>query len=103
MGRCNRLVSSEEPAAKQPVSKLWYLCVVALVLAFDQITKYWVWLRLRDGSEIDIISGFFKFSYTENQGIAFGMLNRGNVKWLLVAVSVAAISIVIYYLLRTSA
>src|SRR4030095_8452311 len=68
-----------------------------------QFTKYWVSVKLSDGDEVDIIKGFFKLSYTENPGIAFGMLNNGNMKWLLVSVSVAAIAVVIYYLLRTSA
>jgi signal peptidase II len=60
-------------------------------------------VKLREGDEIDIIRGFFKLSYTENPGIAFGMLNNGNVKWLLVSVSIAAVMVVVYYMARTSA
>jgi signal peptidase II len=70
-------------------------------MLFDQLTKYWVSVKLREGDEIDIIRGFFKLSYTENPGIAFGMLNNGNVKWLLVSISVAAILVVVYYMRRT--
>ena len=40
-------------------------------------------------------------TYTENPGIAFGMLNNGNMKWLLVAISIAAIMVVVYYIRRT--
>jgi len=97
------LMSSEVIAAKAPILKFWYLIIATLVMLFDQITKYWVAVKLSDGDEIDIIPGFFKFSYTENPGIAFGMLNNGNVKWLLVAISVAAIMVVIYYMRRTPA
>jgi signal peptidase II len=97
------LMSSEVIAAKAPTLKFWYLIIATLVMLFDQITKYWVAVKLSDGDEIDIIPGFFKFSYTENPGIAFGMLNNGNVKWLLVAISVAAIMVVIYYMRRTPA
>ena len=96
-------MSSEVIVAKAPTLKIWYLIVATLVMLFDQITKYWVAVKLSDGDEIDIIPGFFKFSYTENPGIAFGMLNNGNVKWLLVAISVAAIMVVIYYMRRTPA
>jgi signal peptidase II len=96
-------MSSDPHMTKSNAGKLWYLCIALMVLAFDQITKYWVWIRLRDGDEIDVINGFFKFSYTENQGIAFGILNNGHVKWLLVAISVVAISIVVYYIVKTSA
>jgi signal peptidase II len=94
-------MSSEVLATKPPTVKMWYLLIATLVMLFDQITKYWVAVKLSDGDEIDVIQGFFKFSYTENPGIAFGMLNNGNVKWLLVAISVAAIMVVIYYMKRT--
>ena len=95
-------MSSEATPTKAGSIKLWYLLITTLVLAFDQFTKYWVSVKLREGDEIDIIKGFFKLSYTENPGIAFGMLNNGNVKWLLVSVSVAAIMVVVYYMMRTS-
>jgi signal peptidase II len=94
-------MSSEVIVTKTGTMKLWYLFIATLVMLFDQITKYWVSVKLREGDEIDIIQGFFKFSYTENPGIAFGMLNNGNVNWLLVAVSVAAIAVVFYYMRRT--
>ena len=96
-------MSSEDLATKGSTTKIWYLIIATLVMLFDQITKYWVAVKLSNGDEIDIIEGFFKFSYTENPGIAFGMLNNGNVKWLLVAVSVAAIMVVVYYMRRTPA
>ncbi len=94
-------MSSDVIVAKTSTMKLWYLFVATLVMLLDQFTKYWVSVKLREGDEIDIIRGFFKFSYTENPGIAFGMLNNGNVKWLLVAVSVGAIMVVVYYMKRT--
>ncbi|HXI89328.1 MAG TPA: signal peptidase II [Blastocatellia bacterium] len=94
-------MSAEVIATKTSTMKLWYLFIATLVMLFDQLTKYWVSVKLREGDEIDIIRGFFKLSYTENPGIAFGMLNNGNVKWLLVAISVAAIMVVVYYMRRT--
>jgi signal peptidase II len=96
-----KLMSSEVMDAKAGSQKLWYLAVTMMVMAIDQFTKYWVSVKLREGDEIDVIRGFFKLSYTENPGIAFGMLNNGNVKWLLVAISVTAIMVVIYYMRRT--
>jgi signal peptidase II len=95
------LMSSEVIATRVGTVKLWYLFFAMLVMLSDQFTKYWVSVKLREGDEIDVVSGFFKFSYTENPGIAFGMLNSGNVKWLLVAVSVAAVIVVVYYMRRT--
>lgn len=97
------MTSSEAAATKASTMKLWYFIVAALVMFLDQFTKYWVSVKLREGDEIDVIRGFFKLSYTENPGIAFGMLNSGNLKWLLVSVSVAAILVVVYYMMRTPA
>lgn len=96
-------MSSEAVETNASAGKLWYLTITVLVLALDQLTKLWVARELYPDGEINIISGFLKFSYTENPGIAFGMLSDGNVKWLLVAVSGAAITIVIFYLMRTPA
>ncbi|MFY9555917.1 MAG: signal peptidase II [Blastocatellia bacterium] len=95
-------MSSEAITTKASPTKLGYLFIALVVMTLDQVTKYWVSIKLREGEEIEIIRGFFKLSYTENPGIAFGMLNNGNVKWLLVTVSVAAIVVVIYYMKRTS-
>jgi signal peptidase II len=94
-------MSSDVLDTKSSTMKIWYLLIGTMVMLIDQITKYWVSVKLSEGDEIEIIRGFFKFSYTENPGIAFGMLNNGNVKWLLVAVSVAAILVVVYYMKRT--
>jgi signal peptidase II len=94
-------MSSEVLSTRAGAAKLWYLSVTATVMALDQVTKYWVSARLREGDEIDVIRGLLKLSYTENPGIAFGMLNNGDVKWLLVAISIAAIIVVVYYMKRT--
>jgi signal peptidase II len=86
-----------------PAGKVWYLLITVVAVALDQFTKYWVTRRLGEGGEIVVIKGFFSLGYTENPGIAFGMLGSVNVKWALVAVSVTAIFIVIYYLMRAPA
>ena len=92
-------LSSGNLAAKL---KIWYLIITAAVLLLDQVTKYWAAVTLRGGMQVSVIKGFMNFNYTENAGIAFGMLNESNVTWLLVAVSVIAIAVVIFYLVRTS-
>ena len=82
--------------------KLWYLVAIGCVLLLDQVTKYWATLALRGGAQVSVIRGLMNFNYTENSGIAFGMLNDSNVTWLLVAVSVIAIAVVAFYLATTS-
>ncbi|HKG20552.1 MAG TPA: signal peptidase II [Blastocatellia bacterium] len=82
--------------------RLKYLGITALVLACDQLSKLWA-ARVLNDRDIEVIPGFFSLSYTENRGIAFGMLGDGDVRWLLVAVSTAATAIVIYYMVKTPA
>ncbi|HMG35786.1 MAG TPA: signal peptidase II [Blastocatellia bacterium] len=96
-------MSSEAVSVKTGAERIWWLTVTMFALAADQFTKYWMSIRLRTGDDIDVVPGFVKFSYTENPGIAFGMLNHGNVKWFLVAISVIAIIAVVYYISRTPA
>ena len=43
------------------------------------------------------------FCFTENEGIAFGMLKEHHLLWLLISISFIAIGIVLYYLVRTPA
>ena len=56
------------------------LAVVCLVAA-DQLTKYWAYAVLRVEGPVVLIPGVFEFSYLENRGAAFGML-QGKF-WLL--------------------
>ena len=98
-------MSSESIALEKTSNKSWYLLITALALAADQFTKYWVARTLGVGpdGEVVVIKGFFSLTYTENRGIAFGMLGESDVRWLLVAVSTAAIFIVVYYMMRAPA
>ncbi len=96
-------MSSQAIRIANPASKAWYLMITALAIALDQFTKYWVTRTLGEGGEIVVIKGFFSLGYTENPGIAFGMLSTMNVKWALVAISVTAIFIVVYYMMRAPA
>ena len=94
-------MSSAPVGENTTAGKILYMIVTAFVLMLDQFTKYWAAIVLSEGEEIHIIEGLLKFSYTENPGIAFGMLGDGSLRWALVGVSVAAITIVTFYLMRT--
>ena len=94
-------MTTSEVTTSRVAGKTGYLFIAGLVLVIDQLTKYWAASELRDSVDKEIIPGFFSLSYTENPGIAFGMLNDGNVRWILVAVSLAATIAVVFYILRT--
>ena len=100
-GGLKKGVTASKPT--NATDRLRYLTITAVIVALDQITKSWVSEALRDGGDVVMIRGFLNLSYTENPGIAFGMLNDGNVKWLLVGISFVAIAVVLFYLFRTVA
>src|SRR2546423_13774985 len=96
-------MSSEAISESASAGKFRYLIITAVVIALDQFTKYAVSVRMQEGDEIEVIRNFFAISYTKNPGIAFGMLNNGDVRWLLVTISVAAVMVVLYYMMRAPA
>lgn len=51
----------------------YLLCSLVLV-GIDQVTKYWAQTKLQPLGCIDVIKGVFSFTYVENQGAAFGIL-----------------------------
>ena len=69
------------------------LFIVAIV-ALDQLTKWMVSTSMTVGQSIDLIPGFFAFTYVRNPGAAFGLLGNAG-SWgapVLVAVSVVAVA-----------
>jgi signal peptidase II len=80
---------------------------LALSLGLDQWTKALARTHLRPLGPYTpkvIIDGFFNLRYSENPGVAFGMLQQmPGGKFVLTALAVAAIVLVIMYLRRTDA
>ena len=70
------------------------LMVVAVVL--DQVTKYLVVANMELGDSISIIPGVFNFTYTQNDGMAFGMLD--DKRWIFMVLSTVAIVAILTYL-----
>ncbi len=69
--------------------------MIVLIVAFDQITKYFAKSYLYPDKSKDFINGFAEFRYAENTGAAFSMLS-GN-RWLfIVLTAVAAMAILVY-------
>ena len=56
--------------------------VTILLIAIDQITKYFALTRLSGTSGIEVIPGVFELFYLENKGAAFGMLE--NRQWIFI-------------------
>jgi len=79
---------------------LWFLAAPAILL-LDYLTKIWAIGALKDPrGSIEVIPGFFDFSYAENTGIAFGIFNSVEYTWkpyALAALAIAAVAGIVYY------
>ena len=83
--------------------KRWkLLCMDALIAAIllfvDQLTKYWAITYLKTGGPIKIIKGFLEFSYLENRGSAFGLLQ--NQKFFILFVGIIFMAVIIFFLFK---
>jgi signal peptidase II len=92
-----------------PASRKYVLFSVflALSLGLDQWTKALARTHLRPLGPWNpkvVIDGFFNLRYSENPGVAFGMLQQmPGGKFVLTALAIAAIVLVVMYLRRTDA
>lgn len=71
---------------------------IAIVVILDQISKYIIKNTMYLYESIDFIGDFFKITYIENPGMAFG-IQMGNKFWFTF-LSIAAAVVVLIYLIR---
>lgn len=74
------------------------LLMIAGLIAFDQYTKQWARVYLKDKPAYNLINGILELNYLENQGAAFGMLP--NQKVFFVFVAIVILFVVGYVLLK---
>lgn len=78
---------------------LFFISTVALI-AVDQLTKIWAVTQLHEAQRVlPVIEGVFEFHYTENRGVAFGML-QGQL-WLFVPMTLLVVALFAVMLLRS--
>ena len=85
-------------------TRLPYLILVLAVLIADQTSKAWATAKLQFLDTMEIIPGFFRFTYARNRGVAFSLLadSKFEMKWILAGISTLAAVGVGYYLVRTA-
>jgi len=72
--------------------------IIISVVLLDQFTKYLTKAYMTLGESIPIMGNFFKFTYVENPGMAFGIRISNPV--LFMGLSILAAIMVFYYLYR---
>ncbi len=77
--------------------------IAAIIVAFDQLTKYFVQQKLALWDSENIIPGFFNLVFFTNKGAAFGFLNRNDFDWqpLFFLTATAVAIVLIFYLARS--
>lgn len=73
------------------------LIMIALIIIFDRVTKYFAVKNLYGGDIVNFIPGVVQFRYAENTGMAFSMLSGA--RWIFIFVTVVACVGVLYYML----
>jgi len=71
--------------------------ITIAVLILDQLTKYLARIYLEPVHSVSIIGNFFRLTYVENPGIAFGI--RIENKIFFAILSILAVVVIIYYVL----
>ena len=77
---------------------LFGLPVIAVLIVIDQITKVMAVKALGDGSRVPLIKGVLEFTYVQNRGAAFGILQ--NALPFFVVITLAALAVIFYILVR---
>ncbi|QGT99673.1 Lipoprotein signal peptidase [Candidatus Syntrophocurvum alkaliphilum] len=73
---------------------------VAIILIFDQVSKYLIITNMSLGQSIPVISGIINFTYIHNPGAAFGML--AGKSWVFYISAIIVISALTFYYLKYS-
>ena len=73
---------------RQPIHLTHCLCILLLVIALDQLSKYGVLMAMGDHASPQIITSFFTLVLWWNKGISFSLLGNAQLSpYVLVAVS----------------
>ena len=72
-----------------------YFTLISILIIIDQAIKWISRTKLTKFESYPVIDGFFHFTYVENRGAAFGMLQ--NKTWFLVLITFVVVGYMIYF------
>lgn len=74
----------------------YFIC--ALLVIIDQAIKFLSVTKLKPLGSVEIINGILSFTYVENKGAAFGILQ--NARWVFIVATIAIIAALIVYKIK---
>ena len=72
-----------------------YFTLISILIIIDQAIKWISRTKLTKFESYPVIDGFFHFTYVENRGAAFGMLQ--NKTWFFVLITLVVVGYMIYF------
>ena len=72
------------------------IAAVALLVGIDQLIKLWASQTLAAVGNLPVIEGVFEFSYVENRGAAFGILQ--DQRWIFIVLTIAVVIAAVWLL-----
>ena len=78
---------------------IFMIIFVIAMVAIDQITKLLTLAYIKPVSSVEIIKNILSFTYVENRGAAFGILQ--NARWVFIVFTLAIIGALIIYTAKT--
>lgn len=82
---------------------MWFLSIIVLTVAVDQVSKYWVFETFFLFESRTIIPGFFNLTYLTNNGAAFSILAGQPALWRQVFfIGTALVALVMIWLFQRS-
>lgn len=73
--------------------------VAILIVVADQLIKLLVVNTIQGSANVSILNGLVEFTYLENRGMAFGMLQ--NARWLFIIFTSIVMLAIIVYMIKT--
>ena len=78
--------------------KIWCTVMIVIIVAIDQITKYFAKACLYGKGAKPFIKGVVEFVYAQNTGVAFSMFDGG--RWFFVALTAVVLLFCILYMYK---
>ncbi len=73
------------------------IIIILISVVSDQITKLWAADILKNGDSIKIIGNFLRFTYAENKGAAFSILQNQRMLFLIITVVMLIFLGILYF------
>jgi signal peptidase II len=76
-------------------TKIFATAMAAVLIALDQLIKFWAAAVLQPVYTISVLPGFFRLTYVENRGAAVGLF-QGNARLLSIITGVVMLGVLLY-------